>query len=59
RKIKTGSMVYDYRRKTQYPPQATMPWLQLKGHWLKHAGFDINSPVTIRVMHGCLVLTTE
>lgn len=45
-------MVYDYRRKTQYPPQATVPWLQLKGHWLEQAGFTINTPVTIRVMQG-------
>lgn len=59
RKIKTGCITYDYRRKTQYPPQATVPWLQLKGHWLEQAGFTINTPVTIRVMQGCLVLTAE
>jgi toxic protein SymE len=40
-------------------PSATVPWLQLKGHWLEQAGFAINSPVTIRVMQGCLVLTAE
>jgi len=33
-----------------------VPWLQLKGHWLEQAGFNIDSPVTIRVMQGCLVL---
>lgn len=59
RKVKTGRMVYDYHRKTQYPPQATVPWLQLKGHWLEQAGFTIDSSVTIRVMRGCLVLTAE
>jgi toxic protein SymE len=59
RKIKTGRIIYDYRRKTQQPPQAMVPWLQLKGHWLEQAGFAIDSPVTIRVMRGCLVLTTE
>jgi hypothetical protein len=52
-------MVYDYHRKTQYPPQATVPWLQLKGHWLEQAGFNVDTPVTIRVMQGCLVLTAE
>jgi len=36
-----------------------VPWLQLKGHWLKAAGFDIQAQVTVRVMAGCLVLTTE
>jgi len=59
RRIKTWSMVYDYRRRTQYPLQATVPWLQLKEHWLEQAGFTINTPVTIRVMQGCLVLTAE
>ncbi|PUA29170.1 MAG: hypothetical protein B0W54_00755 [Cellvibrio sp. 79] len=31
----------------------------MKGHWLEQAGFNIDSPVTIRVMQGCLVLTAE
>ena len=44
------------RRSTR---QATVPWLQLKGHWLEQAGFNIDSPVTVRVMRRCLVLTTE
>lgn len=59
RKIKIGRIIYDYRRKTKYPPQALVPWLQLRGHWLAHAGFNIDSIVTIQVMHGCLVLTPE
>lgn len=59
RQIKTGQMVYDYQRKTKYPPQAKVPWLQLKGHWLEKAGFEINTPVTVRVMEGCLVLTAD
>jgi len=33
--------------------------IQLKGNWLIKAGFDINQPVTVRVMDKCLVLTTE
>ena len=36
-----------------------MPWIQMKGHWLDQAGFSIDTPVTVRVMEGCLVLTTE
>ena len=36
-----------------------IPWLNLKGHWLKVAGFDINSPIRIRVTKGCIVLTVE
>ncbi|WNO11316.1 SymE family type I addiction module toxin [Teredinibacter sp. KSP-S5-2] len=59
RQIKTGSMIYDYHRKTQNNSQAKVPWLQLKGHWLDQAGFSIDTPVTVRVMEGCLVLTAE
>ena len=36
-----------------------MPWINLQGHWLQHAGFAIDTPVKVRVMHGCLVLTTQ
>ncbi len=36
-----------------------IPWIQLKGFWLQQAGFEINTPVKVRVMEGCLVLTTE
>ncbi len=36
-----------------------VPWIQLKGYWLQQAGFEINTPVKVRVMDGCLVLTTE
>lgn len=36
-----------------------VPWIQLKGHWLQQAGFEINTPVKVRVMNGCLVLTTQ
>jgi len=59
RHLKIGSMLYEYRRKTQNNTQAEVPWLQLKGHWLREAGFDSQALVTVRVMAGCLVLTTE
>ncbi|PUB82672.1 MAG: hypothetical protein DBP02_14270 [gamma proteobacterium symbiont of Ctena orbiculata] len=36
-----------------------VPWIQMKGHWLDQAGFAIDTPVTVRVMEGCLVLTAE
>jgi hypothetical protein len=36
-----------------------VPWIQMKGHWLDQAGFAIDTPVTVRVMDGCLVLTAE
>jgi hypothetical protein len=59
KQIKIGHMVYEYRRKTKDNSQAKVPWLQLKGHWLDQAGFSIDTSVTVRVMEGCLVLTTK
>jgi hypothetical protein len=35
------------------------PWIQLKGYWLQQTRFEINTPVKVWVMDGCLVLTTE
>ena len=52
--------------KTYYTPKKSkegygadnvpVPWIQVKGYWLQRAGFDINTPITIQVMEGCLVL---
>jgi len=36
-----------------------VPWIQMRGHWLQQSGFEIDTPVKIRVMDGCLVLTAE
>jgi toxic protein SymE len=33
--------------------------IHLKGNWLIQAGFVIDTPVKVRVMEGCLVLTTD
>ena len=34
-----------------------VPCVQLKGYWLEAAGFNIDAPIRVRVMAGCLVLT--
>jgi hypothetical protein len=59
RKVKVNQI--QYMRKLKDDPVGAgrpVPWIQLKGHWLKRAGFEINAPVKVRVMNGCLVLTT-
>ncbi len=33
--------------------------IHLKGHWLIEAGFAINTPVIVRVMEGCIVVTPK
>ena len=43
-----------------YPQQRPrLPWIRLRGLWLQQAGFVPQSRVRVRVMHGCLVITTE
>lgn len=61
RRIKVNQIHYDYRTKQQSPNSGnrTVPWIQMKGHWLQQAGFEIDTPIKVRIMDGCLVLTTE
>ena len=33
--------------------------IHLKGHWLIQAGFDIDTPVTVYVENGKLIVTTR
>lgn len=39
------------------PSYTPIPMLRIRGKWLAQAGFTIGTPVKIRVMHGCLVMT--
>lgn len=45
---------------TLYPePQPRLPWIRLRGLWLEQAGFAPQTRIRVRVMQGCLVITTE
>ncbi|EDJ0434918.1 toxin SymE, type I toxin-antitoxin system family protein, partial [Salmonella enterica] len=35
------------------------PSLHLKGDWLKEAGFDTGTGVTVKILEGCLILIAE
>ena len=35
------------------------PWIHLRGQWLEQAGFFPQARVRVRIMTGCLVITTE
>ena len=35
------------------------PSLHLKGDWLKEAGFDTGTSVTVKISEGCIVLMVE
>lgn len=36
-----------------------VPWISIQGQWLAQAGFTIHTQIKVRVMQGCLVVTTE
>ena len=43
-----------------YPqPKPRLPWIRLRGLWLEQAGFTPQARIRVRVMRGCLVITTE
>ncbi len=49
-----------YEHQLQRPnPRTPVPWIELKGFWLHEAGFTIHTPVRVRVMDGCLVVTVQ
>ena len=43
----------------RYDNNKVMPWVQMRGQWLEQIGFSIDTPITVRAMDGCLVLTAE
>lgn len=45
---------------TLYPQaNAKTPWIRLRGLWLLQAGFSPRMRVRVRVMKGCLVITSD
>lgn len=44
---------------SRYPDHAHIPALTLKGQWLEAAGFATGTPVDVKVMDGCIVLTAQ
>lgn len=57
RRLKVRQSYHEYQLR-QHRPTA-IGQIDLKGRWLIEAGFQIDQPVTVRVMDKCLVLTTE
>jgi toxic protein SymE len=45
---------------SQYPEAIPrMPWIRLRGRWLEQAGFFPQARVRVRIIQGCLVITTD
>lgn len=59
RQLKVREAYHTYQLRQNGNDRTPVGEIHLKGHWLIQAGFTIDTPVKIRVMDGCLVLTTE
>jgi len=60
RRLTVGTQYYEYPGRTLEPrPARRVPWLQMRGDWLAAAGFNIQTPVRVRIMQGCLVVTID
>jgi len=58
RRLTVGTQYYEVPGRVAEPRRARrVPLLQMRGDWLAAAGFDIQAPVLVRVMRGCLVVT--
>lgn len=62
RRLTVGTLHYELPPRKNDPRgalrrSARVPWLQLKGYWLKAAGFESQTKVRVQVSWGCLVIT--
>lgn len=55
RLIKIGYSFYTYRHE-QLPPAPAVPYLRLRGHWLRHAGFAVGQKVSVQVADRCITI---
>ena len=59
RKLKVREAYHSYQLSQNYHERTPVGEIHLKGNWLIQAGFTIDTPVNVKVMEGCLVLTTK
>ena len=59
RQLKVREAYHSYQLQQNCNDRTPVGEIHLKGNWLIQAGFEIDTPVKIRVMDGCLVLTAE
>ena len=59
RQLKVREAYHSYQLSQNCNQRTPIGEIHLKGHWLIQAGFDIDMPVKVRVMEGCLVVTVE
>ena len=56
RKLTVSKDFHEYQLR-RYSPGEPVPWIRLKGFWLKEAGFVIGLPIRVQVEEQQLVIT--
>ncbi len=59
RQLKVREAYHSYQLHQNTNQRTPVGEIHLKGHWLIQAGFSIDTPVTVQVQDGCLVVTTK
>jgi toxic protein SymE len=55
RVLTVGYSPYALKRDHRPPPLA-VPYLRLRGHWLRQAGFAVGQKVSINIADGCITI---
>ncbi len=55
RLLTVGYSPYALKRDRRPPPPA-VPYLRLRGHWLREAGFTVGQKVSIHIADGCITI---
>ena len=59
RRLKVRESYYEYQLKQHYFERTPIAEIKLKGRWLVAAGFSIDTPVTVQIEQGKLVITAQ
>ena len=51
----TGSC-YDYQLHGRWPRPPEVPYLRLRGYWLKKAGFSVGQRVQVHITDQCITI---
>lgn len=59
KRITVGTARYPALHGAEHTADRDIPYIRLRGNWLRRAGFAPNGRIQVRVFDGCLVMTCE